>query len=250
MGDRLTLKNSLDHLAQRLEQDRQALELNRMYRQAFELLSLPQAREAFNLEAEPDAVRDRYGRHRSGQACLLARRLVEAGVPYINVFWNHSNRGQDRHPSDTDLYGWDTHNDIFDSLRHRLLPRFDESFSALIEDLDLRGLLDETLVICMGEFGRAPRVALEPQFAGSSPGRKHWATVYSIVFAGAGVQRGAVVGASDRFGAEPITERYAPWDVAATVFHALGIDPGAQFTDTLGRPFHIADGTSMASIYS
>jgi uncharacterized protein (DUF1501 family) len=249
MGDRLTLKHSLDHFAQRLEQDRQALDMNRMYRQAFELLSSPQAREAFNFAAEPDAVRDRYGRHRSGQACLLARRLVEAGVPYINVIWNHSNRGQDRHPTDTDLYGWDTHNDIFDALRHRLLPRFDESFSALIEDLDRRGLLDETLVICMGEFGRAPRVALEPQFAGSLPGRKHWATVYSIVFAGAGVQRGAVVGASDRFGAEPITERYAPWDVAATIFHALGIDPAAQFTDSLGRPFHIADGTAMANIY-
>jgi hypothetical protein len=194
-------------------------------------------------------VRDRYGRHRSGQGLLLARRLVEAGVPYINVIWNHTNRGQDKDPDDTNVYGWDTHNDIFDALQNRLLPRFDESFSALIEDLDQRGLLSETLVVCMGEFGRAPRVALEPKFAGATPGRKHWASVYSIVMAGAGVQRGAVVGASDRMGAEPITERYGPWDAAATMFHALGIDPRGHYTDTLGRPWAITGGKPIEAVY-
>jgi hypothetical protein len=213
------------------------------------MLSSPQTRQAFDLDAEPAALRDRYGRHRSGQALLLARRLVEAGVPYINVIWNHSNRGQDDHPDDTDLYGWDTHNDIFDSLKERLLPRFDASFSALIEDLDQRGLLAETLVVCMGEFGRAPRVALEPKFAGATPGRKHWPTVYSIALAGAGVQRGAVIGASDRLGGEPITERYGPWDVAATIFHALGIDPAGHYTDPLGRPFPIATGRPIEELY-
>lgn len=249
LDSRLTLKSQLDAHAQKLEGNPRAMELNTLYRQAYEMLAAPRAREAFNLDAEPEAVRNRYGRHRSGQACLLARRLVEVGVPFINVIWNHANRGQDVAPDDTDQYGWDTHNDIFGSLKDRLLPRFDESFSALIDDLDQRGLLETTLVVCLGEFGRAPRIAVERNFKGNAPGRKHWATVYSALFAGAGVQRGAVVGASDRLGAEATTERYGPWDVAATIFHALGIDAPGHFTDTLGRPYVIASGKPMTSLY-
>ena len=106
-----------------------------------------------------------------------------------------------------------------------------------------------TLVIGMGEFGRAPRVAVERNFAGSSPGRKHWPTVYSIVMAGAGVQRGAVVGASDRMGAEPVTERFGPWDVAATIFHALGIDYRSHYRDTLDRPLPLCDGRPILAAY-
>lgn len=250
LNERLGLKEQLDAHAGNLEQNRRATEMNGLYRQALAMLATPAAREAFNLATEPDALRDRYGRHRSGQACLLARRLVEAGVPYVNVIWNHANRGQDLAPDDTDVYGWDTHNDIFGSLKDRLLPRFDESFSALIEDLDQRGLLETTLVVCIGEFGRAPQIAVESKFKGSAPGRKHWATVYSAIFAGAGVQRGAIVGASDRLGAEPVTDRFGPWDVAATVFHALGIDPAGHFTDSLGRPFAITAGRPMRELYS
>jgi len=249
MHERLTLKQSLDQLARDLDGNPRATDLSRLYGQAISFLSSPAARDAFDLEKEPTKLRDRYGRHRSGQALLLARRLVEAGVPYINVIWNHSNRGQDDAPNDTDLYGWDTHNDIFTALQHRLLPRFDESFSALLEDLDQRGLLDRTLVVCLGEFGRAPRIAVEKNFAGSAPGRKHWASVYSIVMAGAGVKRGAVVGASDRLGGEPISERYGPWDVAATLFNALGINPAGHYADPLGRPFPIAQGQIMKALY-
>jgi len=249
LQDRFSLKESLDDFSRNLEQDRRALDMNRLYSQAYDILSSPQAREAFDLHAEPDAVRERYGRHRSGQALLLARRLVEAGVPYINVIWNHSSRGQDDDPTDTDEYGWDTHNDIFDALRDRLLPRFDESFSALIADLDQRGLLEHTLVLCMGEFGRAPTVAVEGKFAGALPGRKHWANVYSLAVAGAGVQRGAVVGASDRLGGEPVGERFGPWDIAATMYHALGIDPSGHYTDALGRPYAIAQGHVMEALY-
>jgi hypothetical protein len=249
LNSRLSLKEQLDAHARNLEQNQRALDLNRLYRQAYAMLATPAAREAFNLAAEADAVRDRYGRHRSGQACLLARRLVEVGVPYVNVIWNHANRGQDLTPDDTDQYGWDTHNDIFGSLKNRLMPRFDESFSALIEDLDERGLLETTLVICIGEFGRAPQIAVESKFKGSAPGRKHWATVYSAIFAGAGVQRGAIVGASDRLGAEPITDRFGPWDMAATIFHTLGIDPAGHFTDTLGRPFVICSGRPIRELY-
>ncbi len=220
-----------------------------LYSQAYELLASPRGRAAFDLEAEPPSLRDRYGRHRSGQACLLARRLAEAEVPLITVFWNHSARGQDKHAEDVDTYGWDTHNDIFAVYRDLLLPRFDQSFATLLEDLDDRGLLDQTLVICLGEFGRAPRVALEPRFAGASPGRKHWANVYSIVMAGAGVSRGAVLGASDKFAAYPRTERYGPWDLAATAFAALGVDPSTVYTDALDRPFPATIGRPISALY-
>ncbi|MFO0905024.1 MAG: DUF1501 domain-containing protein [Pirellulales bacterium] len=249
IDERLGLKRSFDALQRELDERQAARDLAGWYTQAQALLANPAARAAFDLQSEPATVRDRYGRHRSGQAMLLARRLVEAGVPFINVIWNHSNRGQDLDELDTDVYGWDTHNDIFQALRERLLPRFDESFAALLEDLDARGLLDQTLVVCMGEFGRAPRVALEPRFAGATPGRKHWSNVYSIVCAGAGVQRGAVVGASDRLGGEPITARYGPWDVAATIFHALGIDPHSQYSDLEGRPLPLTHGQPITALY-
>jgi uncharacterized protein (DUF1501 family) len=175
--------------------------------------------------------------------------LVEAGVPLITVVWNHSNRGQDQDSDATDLYGWDTHNDIFYALRERLLPRFDATFATFLEDLEARGLLDETLVICMGEFGRAPRIALEAKFAGQSPGRKHWANVYSIVMAGAGVTRGGVFGSSDRIGSHPATDRVGPGDVAATIFAALGIDPASHYTDLQGRPHAIAAGRPIAGLW-
>ncbi len=219
------------------------------YRDAFEMLSRDSTARAFDLKQEPEALRDRYGRNRSGQACLLSRRLIEAGVPLVTVFWNHNNRGQDDDPTNTETYGWDNHNDIFEGLQKHLLPRFDQSFSALMEDLDERGMLDETLVICMGEFGRAPLVAAERNFKGTSPGRKHWSSVYSIVIAGAGVSRGAAVGASDARGAYPLTTSFGPWDVMATLFSALGIDPSTHYTDSLGRPYPICDGRLMQAIY-
>ncbi|MCA9071232.1 MAG: DUF1501 domain-containing protein, partial [Planctomycetaceae bacterium] len=217
-------------------------DMNTFYAQAFEMLSTPVTRRAFDLSNEPDKIRDRYGRDRSGQALLLARRLVEAGVPLITVYQTNCNRGQDKTPNETDAYGWDTHNDIFYALREHLLPRFDTGLSALIEDLDDRELLDQTLVVCMGEFGRAPRVAFEANFKGGSPGRKHWAACYSIMLAGAGVKRGEVVGTSDQSAAYPRSEKYGPWDITATIFSALGLDPSGHFTDALGRPFPISTG--------
>jgi hypothetical protein len=252
-GERLSLRQhllgSLEQQCRMLEANPTAADLHVVYRRAFEMLAQPAVQHAFDLSRESEATRQRYGLHRSGQSCLLARRLVEAGVPFINVIWNHLSRGQDDEPDNTEAYGWDTHNDIFESLEHRLLPRFDESFSALLEDLDQRGLLEDTLVICMGEFGRAPLVALEPTFAGSTPGRKHWAAAYSLVMAGAGVSRGAVVGRTDRQGGYPLAERFGPWDVTATIFSALGIDPGEHFTDLAGRIVPISVGSPMREVY-
>jgi hypothetical protein len=248
LNDRRSLLHALE--AHGAAKDGAAQQLNTIYGEAYNLLSDPAFRRAFDLAQEPEAVRDAYGRHRSGQACLLGRRLVEAGVPYIAVLWNHCIRGQDRAPEDSDAYGWDTHNDIFASLKDRLLPRFDQSFAALLTDLEQRGLLDTTLVVCMGEFGRAPRVASEKTFAGDAPGRKHWAAVYSIVLAGAGVARGGDFGASDRIGAYPSSHPIGPWDVAATMFAALGIDPAGACTDAAGRTFPITSGEAISGVYT
>jgi hypothetical protein len=249
LEDRRALLSALDERRRALERDRSVLDRDVVLRRAYDLLSAPQCRQAFELEREPLAVRERYGRHRSGLACLLGRRLVEAGVPLVTVFWNHGIRGQDTHPEEADAYGWDTHNDIFESLKKPLLPRFDVSFSALLEDMRQRGLLETTLVICMGEFGRAPLVAVEKSFAGTYPGRKHWAACYSIVLAGAGVRGGGVVGASDRHGAYPSGDAVGPWDVAATVFHALGLDPATHYADAAGRIFPLATGKAITAIY-
>ncbi len=216
---------------------------------ARELLDQPHVQQAFDLEREPHALRARYGLDRSGQACLLARRLVEAGIPWITLFWNHTGRGQDLAPDVTTEYGWDTHNDIFAALKSQLLPRFDQSLAALLDDLGDRGLLDQTLVVVAGEFGRAPLVALEKNFAGESPGRKHWGFCYSAIMAGAGVVPGRVIGASDSRGAYPTTEKYGPWDVAATMVAALGLDPATHFTDRIDRPLAITEGRVIEALY-
>jgi hypothetical protein len=255
LAARQNLQSVLEGSCRNLELDRQFPDrglqgMDNSYRQAFHLLSSPHCRDAFDLTAEAENVRDRYGRHRPGQACLLARRLVEAGVPLVTVIWNHSNRGQDKDSQTTDVYGWDTHNDIFEALKVHLLPRFDQGFSALLEDLDERGLLETTLVICMGEFGRAPLVALEKRFAGNSPGRKHWASVYSVVLAEAGVARGAVYGASDGIAGQPRFNRVGPDDVAATMFSALGVDATGHYQDAFGRPYPISTGHPIEGIYA
>jgi hypothetical protein len=250
LDERRTLLQSVDFHRRSMESNRTLLDMDANYRHAYELLAAPQTRRAFDLESEPNRVRDRYGRHRAGQACLLGRRLVEAGVPLVTVVWNHTNRGQDLTPEDIDSHGWDTHNDIFDVLKSSLLPRFDESFSALLLDLDQRGLLETTLVVCMGEFGRAPQVAVEPKFAGSSPGRKHWASVYSLVLAGAGIGRGAVYGSSDRLGAYPKSNAVTPGDIAATMYAALGIDPAGHYLDSTSRPYPIATGWPITGLYT
>ncbi len=220
-----------------------------LLRKAYELIDSPRVRTAFDLSREPSKVRDRYGRYRAGQACLLARRLIEAGVPWVTAFFNHTIRGQDDHPDQTDEYGWDTHNDIFEAMREHLLPRFDHSFSALLEDLHDRGLLKDTLVVCMGEFGRAPLVAQEKRFAGTTPGRKHWAQCYSVVLAGAGIRRGAVYGSSDRHAAYPQANPVTPGDLAATLYHALGIPADSHYADLAGQPHRMTTGEPVADLF-
>src|SRR5262249_6240515 len=161
------------------------------------------------------SLRDRYGRTRLGQSLLLARRLVEAGVRFVNVN-DKIHNGQ--------LANWDSHENNFPRLKDDLLPEADRAFSALIEDLDARGLLASTLVLAVAEFGRTPKV-------NASAGRDHWPDCYSVVLAGAGVKGGAVYGASDKIGAYPALDPVTPGDLAATLFWRLGLDPTAELTD-------------------
>ncbi|MBI5758687.1 MAG: DUF1501 domain-containing protein [Planctomycetales bacterium] len=207
---------------------------------AISLLTSTRTKQAFDLNREPDSLRDRYGRHKSGQSLLLARRLVEAGVRFVTVF-SGSNPGD----------GWDTHVDNFRKLKNSLMPPEDQAFSALIEDLDAHGLLDETLVVWSGEFGRKPHIGRpNPAVNNIGPGgRDHWPACYSLVLAGAGVKRGFVYGESDRIGEYPRGNPHTPGDMAATIFQCLGLDPHAHIHDAVGRPYTLADGEPISGIF-
>ncbi len=203
-------------------------------RKAFDLIGSPAARRAFRLEDEPPRLRDRYGRHRFGQSVLLARRLVEAGVPLVRVNWT-------RVPGALNNGHWDTHSRNTAALK-QLMPMLDQTYSALLEDLEARGLLDETLVICLGEFGRTPKI-------NAAGGRDHWGPVFSVALAGGGVRGGTVHGASDRLGAYPRDGRVLPEDLTATVFEALGIPADSEIHDSLGRPLAISRGAAIKALF-
>ncbi|MBX9628517.1 MAG: DUF1501 domain-containing protein [Gemmataceae bacterium] len=198
---------------------------------ALAMLTAATVEAAFDPTKEPDKLRDRYGRHPHGQACLLARRLVEAGTRLVCVNWHN-----DGHAF------WDTHGNNFPGLKDRLMPPADAGFSALIEDLSDRGLLDETLVVWVGEFGRRPQIS-------PGGGREHWPGCYSAVLCGGGVRGGQVYGASDRLGARPVGAPVSPADLTATVYHALGLDPGTTLPDRQDRPLPLADGKPLAGLF-
>jgi hypothetical protein len=210
-------------------------EYDGLTQRAFGLLSSPQARRAFDLAAEPQATRERYGMTQFGQSCLLSRRLIEAGVRLVQVNWF---RGPDE-PSDNPC--WDSHTNETQRLKEVLIPPMDAAFSALLTDLQQRGLLDETLVVCLSEFGRTPRF-------NARAGRDHWGSVFSIALAGGGIRGGIVHGASDKLGAYPRDGLVRPEDITATIFHCLGIEPQTEIHDSLGRPFTISRGQVIEPI--
>ena len=210
-------------------------EYDGLTQRAYSLLSSPQARRAFDLAAEPDIVRQQYGLTQFGQSCLLSRRLVEAGVRLVQVNWF---RGPDE-PADNPC--WDSHTNETERLKEVLIPPMDSALSALVTDLQERGLLEETLVVCLSEFGRTPR------FNGRA-GRDHWGSVFSIALAGGGIRGGVVHGCSDKLGAYPQDGLVKPEDITATIFHCLGISPESEMQDSLGRPFTISRGQPIAPI--
>ncbi len=216
-------------------------ELDSYQQRAFALLTSQATRRAFELSREPDAVRERYGRHKPGQSLLLARRLVEAGVRLVTVYWG----GKVNNP----LPYWDTHFNNNRRLKEELLPPFDQCFSAFLEDMHERGLLDSTLVACMGEFGRTPRFG---QFTGNGvneTGRDHWSACYSIVVAGGSAPGGRVLGRSDRFAAYPADDPYTPQDLTATILHSLGVNPLDEVRDAFGRLVPLSSGQLRESLF-
>jgi hypothetical protein len=200
---------------------------------ALRLLHSPAVRQAFHLGSEDPRLRDRYGRTKLGQSVLLARRLIEAGVRFVTVFDGQHN-GQ--------LANWDAHENVFGRLKNDLLPPADQTAAALIDDLSSRGLLEDTLVIVMGEFGRTPKI-------NGAAGRDHWPNCYSIVLAGGGVRGGITFGTSDKQGAYPEDDAVTPADLAATLFWRFGIDPARELTDLTGRPYKLADGRPITSLF-
>jgi hypothetical protein len=192
--------------------------LDNFYSRAYDLITSPTTRKAFDLNQEPAALRDRYGRNGMGQGCLLARRLIESGVRFVSI-----SRG-----------GWDNHGGIFNALRRQRLPELDSAFSTLISDLGDRGMLEETVIIWMGEFGRTPKVNM-------TGGRDHWPKVQTVVMAGGGLKGGIGVGESNAKGEEPANRPVKPEDVSYTLFESLGIDPHKVFQTPTGRPIRIAN---------
>ncbi len=235
LGSRLSLLQRVDQGVATLQRRAEAAQYGRHTQQALDLLRAGQARQAFELDREPAAVRERYGRNRWGQSILLARRLVEAGVSLVQVNWTRMAGDTDAAPA------WDTHVNNAGRCKDNLMPPMDLAYAALLEDLQARGLLEETLVVWAGEFGRSPRI-------NPAGGRDHWGHVFSVALAGGGVRGGQVIGASDRIGGHPRDGRVLPQDLTATVFHCLGLAPDTEIRDTLGRPVPISRGAIIRGV--
>jgi uncharacterized protein DUF1501 len=217
---RRTMLSSLD-LFQRNAETRPATirTMDSFYEKAYDLVTSPVAKKAFDLGKEPDKLRDAYGRNTFGQSCLLARRMIEAGVRFVTI-----NRG-----------GWDTHTDNFKSLKERRLPELDQGYAALLEDLAQRGMLDTTLVIWMGEFGRTPKV-------NASAGRDHWPYAMCVCMGGGGIKTGMAIGETNERAEVPKDRPIKVEDVAATIYHALGIPADKEYQSAQNRPVKVADG--------
>ncbi|MFO0907372.1 MAG: DUF1501 domain-containing protein [Isosphaeraceae bacterium] len=222
---RASLLEQFDDARRTLDRPGRTSEFDGYRRRALDLVASGKTRDALDLRREPSAVRDRFGRHLFGQSCLMARRLVEAGTRFVTV-----------HYDCCDGYGWDSHVHS-DDVKNHLLPTFDQALAALLIDLKERGLLDETLVVALGEMGRTPQPT--PRW-----GRGHWSTLFPAVLAGAGIRAGSTFGASDRDAAYPIDHPVSPEMLAATIYQALGIDPELRVRDAEGREVAIVDGAA------
>lgn len=230
LDGRHSLLSSFNQQQQRLADAAVSRRLTSEQELAFSMLTSNRLSQAFRLDRESDAVRDRYGRNTTGQSLLLARRLIEAGVPVVQT-----NIGR--------VQNWDNHGDIFPTLKNRLLPPLDQGMAALLDDLESLGLMNDTLLIMVGEFGRTPKI-------NSGRGRDHWGHCFFGLFAGAGVQAGHVIGKSDKSGAYPSTAAYSPNDLGATVYQALGIQPDIEVRDRFGRPVRLNRGKVIESLYN
>jgi hypothetical protein len=232
--DRIALRDCLDRQRGRLDRTAEERSFDRYRGMATSLLLDREVSSAFDLSLADPKLRERYGENSFGWSLLLAARLVEAGVSLVHV-----NLGNNE--------AWDTHQSAWTNLRQFLLPPTDRAVSALLDDLGERGLLESTLIVMAGEFGRTPRISTLP--GAREAGRDHWGRVQTALFAGGGVRGGTVVGSSDRFGGEPASDPQRPEDLAATIFHALGLPPATPWHDELGRPFAVSDGRPIPGLF-
>lgn len=212
--------------------------MDEFQQQALGILASPGLKQALDISREPAWLREAYGRTTYGQSCLLARRLIEAGTRFVTVYFSSGIGGKGSE-------GWDTHQDNFTDLKNRLLPVTDQTVPTLIADLRSRGLLEDTLVIWMGEFGRGPKIGDR-----DGKGRNHWPECYTVMMAGGGVQGGAIYGASDAQGAYPASNPVRPEDISATLYWALGIDPASEIVDTQKRPLPISVGAPITQLFA
>lgn len=240
LAERRELLHRLGSGHSELAQTSPGKDLDAYHERAFDLLTSGRAQKAFDIAAEPPATRDRYGRGKFGQSVLLARRVVEAGVRFVNVHWPNVGGGAN----------WDTHSNGFNRLKNNLLPLLDRAVAALIDDLADRGLLERTLVIVMTEFGRAPQIGRTFQNSGGPGGRDHWSNCFSVILAGGGVPGGHVHGTSDAKGAFPADKSITPADLTATVYRTLGIDPSVTLLDSEGRTHRLCDGEPIRELLS
>lgn len=240
LEERRELQQMIDQQSRLLDRSAAARGLDEYYSKALAMLNSTKLRDAFNLSAEPQALRDAYGRHTYGQSMLLARRLVEAGAKFITVYFSEGIGGQSFTSG-----GWDTHGfnntHMYPIIEKYHLPITDQTLPTLLNDLDQRGLLDSTLILWMGEFGRTPKINAQAS-------RDHWPQCYTTLLAGGGVKRGYVYGASDKNGAYPAKDPVRPDDLAATMFYMLGIDPETEVHQIGNRPVRIAEGKPVMDV--
>lgn len=237
MADRISLKESLDQARREFESSPIADAYDLQNRKALSLLSATSTADAFELKKEPKAIRESYGETVNGMSMLMARRLVEAGVPFITVFWKYKDNLKAKCKS---AGSWDTHGNNFECLKNDLLPEFDRCYSALIDDLSARNLLDQTLVVVNTEMGRKPKIG-DPRSGGfSGAGRDHWTACQSVLLAGGGIKGGEIYGQSDKHAEYPDQHPVTPSDVAKTIYHAMGIE-GVVIKDKQGRPYDLID---------
>ncbi len=234
IDERATLLSRLDQLRRKLDHVGAMKDISGFQEKAIRLINSPDAVRAFNLSREKRDLRERYGMTSFGQGCLLARRLVESGVRLVTLNW-----ARDYQPRVADH--WDTHADNFRK-HEKLLPVFDQGYTALIDDLDQRGLLDETLVAVVSEFGRTPKI-------NQNAGRDHWPGCFSITLAGAGIRGGLVHGASDKMAAYPVRDAVSPEELAATIYHALGVPGDFELVDHSGRPFPLTTARPLLELF-
>ena len=245
LKDRFTLLKGINGSMKELDKAVSSFALNEYYEKAYDLVLSGKARDAFDLNKETDVVRDRYGRTTFGQSALMARRLIESGTRFVQVNWPSVANG------DPETTAWDTHASNFGPLKNLHCPVLDKALSALIEDLDQRGMFEDTLLVCLGEFGRSPRLGVSTSGNTNSPdGRDHWPYCYTGVIAGAGVKRGSMYGKSDAQASSPADKPVHPTDLVATIYSALGIDPGMEILNDLKQPRKLVEGTPVSGFWA